>query len=146
LIGVVANRKVVSARKKSAVPTFAGSVKQAMEMTEYGIPFGLPHSHGLDCETKYSEATASKEMTNSTRSCRTYHTKKAGDTVAMEPLLMDRKRAVAMLSISVRGLDYLIAERRIHTRKIGGRVIGPLRSFTAYGSSGTGDTDGPRQA
>ena len=56
-------------------------------------------------------------------SCRTYSTKEADNTQAFAPLLPDRKRAAAVLSISVRGLDYLIAEGRIPTRQIGCRKL-----------------------
>jgi hypothetical protein len=38
-------------------------------------------------------------------------------------LLCSRKDAAYQLSISVRGLDYLIEERRLNTRKIGGRIL-----------------------
>ena len=39
------------------------------------------------------------------------------------PLLVDRRTAAAMLSISTRALDYLIAGRKLTTRRIGSRVL-----------------------
>ncbi len=38
-------------------------------------------------------------------------------------LLYDRKSAAQQLSISVRSLDYLVANRKILTRRIGSRVL-----------------------
>jgi excisionase family DNA binding protein len=54
-------------------------------------------------------------------------------TVAVESkILANREEAAQMLSISQRALDYLIATRRLPTRRIGGRVLIPaseLRKF-----------------
>ncbi|HEY1575656.1 MAG TPA: helix-turn-helix domain-containing protein [Terracidiphilus sp.] len=41
-------------------------------------------------------------------------------------LLVRREEAAQLLSISQRGLDYLIANRRLPTRRIGGRVLIPV--------------------
>jgi len=41
----------------------------------------------------------------------------------MEPVLLSRKQAASLLSISLRGLDYLISEKKIRTRRIGRRVL-----------------------
>lgn len=40
-------------------------------------------------------------------------------------LLVSREEAAQLRSISQRGLDYLIANRRLPTRRIGGRVLIP---------------------
>jgi hypothetical protein len=42
-----------------------------------------------------------------------------------EPLLYDRRRAAAALSISIRSLDYLIASGSVRVRHIGSRVLVP---------------------
>ena len=42
---------------------------------------------------------------------------------AEEKLLVSRDEAAQLLSISQRGLDYLIANRRLPTRRIGGRGV-----------------------
>jgi excisionase family DNA binding protein len=65
------------------------------------------------------------------KQCRTDNPKSTS-TEDFTPILMNRKRAAAMLSISLRGLDYLIAEGRIHTRKIGGRVLVPTEELHRF--------------
>ena len=41
----------------------------------------------------------------------------------MEPILFSRKQAASLLSISLRGLDYLIARGKLHVRRVGKRVL-----------------------
>jgi excisionase family DNA binding protein len=54
-------------------------------------------------------------------------------TVAPEhKLLVSREEASQLLSISQRGLDYLIANRRLPTRRIGGRVLIPMADLRKY--------------
>jgi len=46
------------------------------------------------------------------------------DTITAQPrLLYSRKNVAYQLSIFVRAVDYLIAANRLHTRKIGGRIL-----------------------
>ena len=56
-------------------------------------------------------------------------------TVAPEDkLLVSREEAAQLLSISQRGFDYLVASKRLPSRRIGGRVLIPvadLRSMLA---------------
>jgi excisionase family DNA binding protein len=47
-------------------------------------------------------------------------------------LLVSREEAAQLLSISQRGLDYLIANRRLPTRRIGGRVLIPVSDLRKY--------------
>jgi len=48
-------------------------------------------------------------------------------TVAPEDkLLVSHEEASQLLSISQRGLDYLVASKRLPTRRIGGRVLIPV--------------------
>ncbi|WP_158748822.1 helix-turn-helix domain-containing protein [Acidobacterium sp. S8] len=47
-------------------------------------------------------------------------------------LLVSREEAAQLLSISQRALDYLIANRRLPTRRIGGRVLIPLADLRKY--------------
>jgi excisionase family DNA binding protein len=47
-------------------------------------------------------------------------------------LLVSREEAAQLLSISQRGLDYLIANRRLSTRRIGGRVLIPVADLRKY--------------
>jgi excisionase family DNA binding protein len=49
-----------------------------------------------------------------------------------EKLLVSRTEAAQLLSISQRGLDYLIANRRLPTRRIGGRVLIPVAELRKY--------------
>ena len=52
---------------------------------------------------------------------------------AEEKLLVGREEAASRLSISCRALDYLVANKRLMTRRIGARVLIPtseLRRFS----------------
>lgn len=51
---------------------------------------------------------------------------------AEEKLLVSRGEAAQLLSISQRGLDYLIANRKLPTRRIGGRVLIPVADLRKY--------------
>src|SRR5580700_640021 len=54
-------------------------------------------------------------------------------TVAVESkILASREEAAQMLSISQRALDYLIATRRLPTRRIGGRALIPVSELRKY--------------
>ena len=54
-------------------------------------------------------------------------------TVAPEDkLLVGREEAAQLLSISQRALDYLIASKRLPTRRIGGRVLIPVVDLRRY--------------
>jgi excisionase family DNA binding protein len=61
--------------------------------------------------------------------------KKSAARVIISPdarLLVSRDEAAQLLSISQRGLDYLIANRRLPTRRIGGRVLIPVADLRKY--------------
>jgi hypothetical protein len=49
-------------------------------------------------------------------------------------LLYDRKEAARQLSISVRGLDYIIAAKELDTRRIGRKVLVTHASLVRYAS------------
>jgi excisionase family DNA binding protein len=51
---------------------------------------------------------------------------------AEKKLLVSRGEAAQLLSISQRGLDYLIANRKLPTRRIGGRVLIPVADLRKY--------------
>ncbi len=54
-------------------------------------------------------------------------------TVAPEDkLLVCRKEAAQLLSISVRGVDYLVANRHLPTRRIGGPILIPVADLRKY--------------
>jgi excisionase family DNA binding protein len=61
--------------------------------------------------------------------------KKPPERVTVAPdakLLVSRDEAAQLLSISQRGLDYLIANRRLPTRRIGGRALIPVAYLRKY--------------
>ena len=51
---------------------------------------------------------------------------------AEEKLLLSRRDAAQVLSISQRALDYLVATRRLPTRRIGKRVLIPVADLRRY--------------
>ena len=54
-------------------------------------------------------------------------------TVAPEDkILVSREEAAQLLSISQRALDYLVASKRLPTRRIGGRVLIPVAELRKY--------------
>lgn len=63
-------------------------------------------------------------------------TSAAGKSLPPEAkLLVSRKVAAEMLSISVRGVDYLIAARRLSTRRIANRVLVPTEEIRRFARS-----------
>ena len=54
---------------------------------------------------------------------------------AEEKLLLSRRDAAQLLSISQRALDYLVATRRLPTRRIGKRVLIPVADLRRYARS-----------
>jgi len=48
------------------------------------------------------------------------------DKTTPQPLLVSRKDCAAILSMSVRSIDYLIADKRLKTRRHGGAVRIPM--------------------
>lgn len=54
---------------------------------------------------------------------------------AGEKFLLSRQDAAQVLSISQRALDYLIATRRLPTRRIGGRVLIPVADLRKFARS-----------
>jgi hypothetical protein len=52
-----------------------------------------------------------------------------------EKVLVSRKEAAAMLSISIRGADYMIADGRLSTRRIANRVLIPTEDIRKFAQS-----------
>ncbi|MBB5066174.1 hypothetical protein [Granulicella mallensis] len=48
------------------------------------------------------------------------------NTTTIQPLLVTREDCAIMLSLSVRSIDYLIADKRLKTRRHGGSVRIPM--------------------
>jgi len=55
-------------------------------------------------------------------------------------LLYDRKEAARQLSVSIRSLDYLIAGKQLHTRRIGKKILIPHGELVRFSR---GDHFGP---
>jgi excisionase family DNA binding protein len=47
-------------------------------------------------------------------------------------LLVGRREAAELLSISQRALDYLLAQRQLPTRRVGGRVLIPMDDLRRF--------------
>jgi excisionase family DNA binding protein len=54
------------------------------------------------------------------------------EALNLEPIRVDRKTAALMLGISVRLLDYRVAEGKITTRRDGKRVLIPVAELKRY--------------
>lgn len=54
------------------------------------------------------------------------------DCVDKARLLYDRKGAAVQLSVSVRTLDYLIADRKLSTRRVGKKVMIPRSELVRF--------------
>ncbi len=54
------------------------------------------------------------------------------EAAADERILYDRKEAARQLSISVRSIDYIIAAKRLDTRRIGRKVLVTRASLVRY--------------
>ena len=50
-------------------------------------------------------------------------------------LLYDRKEAARQLSISIRSLDYLIAQKKLGTRRLGKKVLIPHAELVRFASA-----------
>ena len=51
---------------------------------------------------------------------------------AEDKLLLSRREAAVLLSISQRSLDYLIANKILSVRRIGSRVLIPMRNLQRF--------------
>jgi excisionase family DNA binding protein len=49
-----------------------------------------------------------------------------------DPILVGRREAARMLSISQRSLDYLVAKRQLNVRRIGTRVLISMTELKRY--------------
>lgn len=47
-------------------------------------------------------------------------------------ITVGREEAAQLISINVRGIDYLLASRRLPFRKLGGRVLIPVEELRKY--------------
>jgi excisionase family DNA binding protein len=54
---------------------------------------------------------------------------------SMEPILFSRKQAASLLSISLRGLDYLLSQGKLRARRVGKRVLIPRQEIERFARS-----------
>lgn len=54
------------------------------------------------------------------------------DLMELTPLLVSKKKTATLLDVSLRKVDYLIAERKLETRNVGRRVLVTYRSLVKF--------------
>ena len=54
------------------------------------------------------------------------------ETVENRRLLVGRREAAELLSISQRALDYLLANKQLQARRVGGRVLIPMSELRRF--------------
>jgi excisionase family DNA binding protein len=69
-------------------------------------------------------------LTNQSDKLTNIHEKKS--VLSEDKLLLSRQEAAALLSISQRALDYLIANKVLVTRRIGSRVLIPVQDLRRF--------------
>jgi hypothetical protein len=69
-------------------------------------------------------------------SCRSASVSGATTPSTLPRLLYSRTQAAYQWSISVRAVDYMIAGGKVHTRKIGGRILIPHSELTRVARAG----------
>jgi excisionase family DNA binding protein len=117
---------------------------------QYELPLaaeaGLPtHDAGTDTGVGLPEQSAANQVSpvqnpkpghSTTSHAQNKQEKRKRKPPATAPLagklLVSREEAAAMLSISVRGVDYLIAGNRLTTRRIGARVLIPMEDVETF--------------
>lgn len=63
---------------------------------------------------------------------KTTHIAVVVNPTTLTKILVSRRDAAALMSVSQRAIDYLIADGRIASRRVGGRVLIPLRALEAF--------------
>jgi excisionase family DNA binding protein len=122
---------------------------QANEVAQYQLPYAVETEHsvsqrGADDEVRLETAQPHRENTaaqNKTvrqpaaASARRQRSKKPPAKVTVPPgakLLVGREEAAVRLSLSVRSVDYLLADRQLKCRRIGGRVLIPITELERF--------------
>jgi excisionase family DNA binding protein len=101
-----------------------------MKLDEVHPARGSGHQHACECRAPYRIRTLNRV----THACRKLEKK----SPAKEPvpahakLLVSREEAGQLLSSSVRGIDYLLATRRLPFWRIGGRVLISVADLRKY--------------
>lgn len=122
---------------------------QANEVAQYQLPYAAelaPSTVGnqADGEVHLDAAEPVREVPVTQRSKaqqpaalgrRRQRRKKPPAKVAVPPdakLLVGREEAAVRLSLSVRSIDYLLADRQLKFRRIGGRVLIPIAELERF--------------
>jgi len=122
---------------------------QANEVAQYQLPYAVETEHsasrsGADDEHRLERAQPDREIAaaqNKTvrqpaaASARRQRRKKPPAKVTVPPdakLLVGREEAAVRLSLSVRSVDYLLADRLLKFRRIGGRVLIPIAELERF--------------
>lgn len=123
-------------------------ILRTTEVEQYSLPYaaetecfaaGGEAGQSIDQRTRRSRQkiapTESVTVPQRNSDWQMHRKKKPPAKVTLPPdakLLVRREDAAAMLSISVRGVDYLIAARRLSTRRIGTRVLIPIEAVRKF--------------
>jgi len=122
---------------------------QADEVAQYQLPYAVETEYsasgnGADDEHRLERAQRDREIaaaqTKPVRhpvaaTTRRQRRKKPPAKVTVPPdakLLIGREEAAVRLSLSVRSIDYLLADRQLKFRRIGGRVLIPIAELERF--------------
>lgn len=122
---------------------------QANEVAQYQLPYAIesepsPIENQADDEAQIDAVRPDREIPATQRSTvqqpaaastRRQRTKKPPAKVTVPPdakLLVGREEAAVRLSLSVRSIDYLLADRQLKFRRIGGRVLIPISELERF--------------
>jgi hypothetical protein len=101
-----------------------------------GTPVSLPHHSPL--KTPEEQNPYRQEQDGIAQHREKNEKRKPPNRANVPPdakLLLSRKEASEMLSISIRGVDYMIADGRLPTRRIANRVLIPTEEIRKFAQS-----------
>jgi excisionase family DNA binding protein len=121
----------------------------AIDLAQYQLPYAREPepshiANEVDDEVHFDAARPEREMPAAQRSpvqqpaaasARRQRRKKPPAKVTVPPdakLLVGREEAAVRLSLSVRSVDYLLADRLLKFRRIGGRVLIPISELERF--------------
>jgi hypothetical protein len=124
---------------ESAVPPPAiDTVLQCETASQGFVAETLPSRTAEDVSSPLDLITENSKLSSPRDSRRKSRKRKPPVTAAVpvdNKLLISREQAAAMLSISVRGVDYYIASKRLTTRRIANRVLIPIEEIRKFARS-----------
>ena len=114
------------------LPYVDGATNSTVE--EAGDHLERPRSKRPRRRTSKFEESGSQEFGAGTHTRKSEGRKNSGrvEIPMHSKLLVSREEAAAMLSISVRALDYLVANDRLSSRRIGSRVLIPIEDVRRF--------------